>query len=227
MTRPVLSDPKPGPHPSWTASGVVAALEPLSTEKRSQRLQAILSKRTGSVTVLFDHPHDPHNGSAVLRSCDAFGVQRVHVICGHEQFAASRMVSKGSERWVDLIHHESPQVAADLLKKDGFKLLVTHPEGRLTPSDLSSIDKVALVLGNERDGVSPELAAHADDTIRIPMRGFVESLNVSVTAAILVQAACDGRPSDLSDGERRNIYARWLRKSVPRADEVLRALNPC
>ncbi len=227
MTNPVLREPDPGPHPAWTALGVIRALEPLSTEQRCERLKSILSERTGSVTVIFDHPHDPHNGSAVLRSCDAFGVQRVHVVCGDEQFAASRMVSKGSERWVDLIHHESPDIAADLLKNRGFRLLVTHPEGRLTPSDLSTLDKVALILGNERDGVSPELAARADDTIRIPMRGFVESLNVSVTAAILVQAACDGRPSDLSEEERQNIYARWLRKSVPRADEVLRALNPC
>jgi tRNA (guanosine-2'-O-)-methyltransferase len=82
-------------------------------------------------------------------------------------------------------------------------------------------------LGNERDGVSQELTELADDTVRIPMRGFVESLNVSVTAAILVQAACQGRPSDLSERERQNIYARWLRKSVPRADEVLGALKPC
>jgi tRNA (guanosine-2'-O-)-methyltransferase len=190
-------------------------------------LKSILGERTGSVTVVFDHPHDPHNGSAVLRSCDAFGVQRVHVICGQDQFAASRMVAKGSERWVDIIHHESAAVAARLLRQEGFRLFVTHPEGRLTPTDLVSLEKVAFILGNERDGVSQELTELADDTVRIPMRGFVESLNVSVTAAILVQAACQGRPSDLSERERQNIYARWLRKSVPRADEVLGALKPC
>lgn len=222
-----LPEPPPGPADAWTASAVISALEPLAMDARSSRLKSILASRTSSVTVVFDHPHDPHNGSAVLRSCDAFGVQRVHVICGDEQFAASRMVAKGSDRWVDIIHHESPRVAARLLRQDGFRLLVTHPEGRLTPADLSSIDKVALILGNERDGVSPELADLCDDTIQIPMRGFVESLNVSVTAAILVQAACQGRPGDLTEQERQNIYARWLRKSVPRADEVLHALKPC
>jgi tRNA (guanosine-2'-O-)-methyltransferase len=206
---------------------VIAALEPLTTDARGDRLKSILGERTGSVTVVFDHPHDPHNGSAVLRSCDAFGVQRVHVICGQDQFAASRMVAKGSERWVDIIHHESAAVAARLLRQEGFRLFVTHPEGRLTPTDLVSLEKVAFILGNERDGVSQELTELADDTVRIPMRGFVESLNVSVTAAILVQAACQGRPSDLSERERQNIYARWLRKSVPRADEVLGALKPC
>lgn len=222
-----LPEPAPGPTPAWTAAGVIAALEPLSMDARSARLKSILAARTSSVTVVFDHPQDPHNGSAVLRSCDAFGVQRVHVICGNEQFAASRMVAKGSERWVDIIHHERPEVAARVLRQEGFRLLVTHPEGRLTPADLPSLDKVALILGNERDGVSPELTELCDDTIQIPMRGFVESLNVSVTAAILVQAACQGRPSDLTEEERQNIYARWLRKSVPRADEVLHALKPC
>lgn len=227
MPEPTLSEPAPGPAPEWSAAGVIAALEPLATDERCERLKSILGARTGTVTVVFDHPHDPHNGSAVLRSCDAFGVQRVHVICGHEEFSASRMVSKGSERWVDIIHHESPEVAAGLLRQDGFRLLVTHPEGRLTPAHLAKMDKVALILGNERDGVSPELTRLADDTVQIPMRGFVESLNVSVTAAILVQAACQGRPSDLGERERENIYARWLRKSVPRADEVLQALKPC
>lgn len=222
-----LPPPPPGPALSWSAAGVIAALEPLATEARSERLKSILTKRTGSVTVVFDHPRDPHNGSAVLRSCDAFGVQRVHVICGQEQFAASRMVAKGSDRWVDIIHHESAEVATRFLRADGFRLLVTHPEGRLKPSDLCSLDKVALILGNERDGVSPELSRLADDTVQVPMRGFVESLNVSVTAGILVQAACQDRPGDLREPEQQNIYARWLRKSVPRADEVLHALKPC
>lgn len=222
-----LPEPPPGPTLNWTAAGVIAALEPLATEARSDRLKSILTKRTRSVTVVFDHPRDPHNGSAVLRSCDAFGVQRVHVICAQDQFAASRMVAKGSDRWVDIIHHESAEVAARFLRADGFRLLVTHPEGHLRPADLSSLDKVALILGNERDGVSPDLTRLADDTVRVPMRGFVESLNVSVTAGILVQAACQGRPGDLEERERQNIYARWLRKSVPRADEVLYALKPC
>lgn len=222
-----LPEPPPGPTDAWTAVGVISALEPLAMEARSARMSSILASRISSVTVVFDHPRDPHNGSAVLRSCDAFGVQRVHVICGNEQFAASRMVAKGSDRWVDIIHHESPEMAARILRQEGFRLLVTHPEGRLTPADLPSLDKVALILGNERDGVSPELSELCDDTIQIPMCGFVESLNVSVTAAILVHAACQGRPSDLTEHERQNIYARWLRKSVPRADEVLHALKPC
>jgi len=137
------------------------------------------------------------------------------------------MVAKGSDRWVDVIHHNSPAVAAQVLHDLDFQLLVTHPNGKLLPQELAQLPKVALILGNERDGVSAELTSLSDNTVRIPMRGFVESLNVSVTAGILVQAACTGREGDLSDQQRDNIYARWLRKSVPRADEVLAALEPC
>ncbi len=225
--NPGLLEPLPGPTDAWTAPGVIDALLPLTKEIRAERLSATLSHRLSSVTVVFDHPHDPHNGSAVLRSCDAFGVQRVHIIRGEERFSASHLIAKGSERWVDVIEHTDPHVAAAHLKQSGFKILVTHPEGNLTPNDLPQLGKIALVLGNERDGVGPALTAAADDTIRIPMCGFVESLNVSVTAAILVQAACQDRPGDLSPASRKNTYARWLRKSVPRADEVLSALEPC
>jgi tRNA (guanosine-2'-O-)-methyltransferase len=217
----------PGPSSDWTAAGIIEALWELTVAERRERLKSVLEKRIRSVTVVLDHPHDPHNGSAVLRSCDAFGVQRIHIVRGEESFAASRMVSKGSERWIDVLEHRDSVRLIEDLKASGFRTLVTHPEGRLTPADLGSLEKVALILGNERDGVSSELSQTADDTVKIPMCGFVESLNVSVSAAILLQAATSGRKGDLTVEERENTYARWLRKSVPRADEVLSALKPC
>jgi tRNA (guanosine-2'-O-)-methyltransferase len=137
------------------------------------------------------------------------------------------VVAKGSQRWVDIVEHDRPETVIEVLRKEGYRLLVTHPEGTLTPEDLDAIPRVALILGNERDGVCPELTAAADDTIRIPMCGFVESLNVSVSAAILARAACRTRSGDLSAERTLNVYARWLRNSVPRADEVLHALEPC
>jgi tRNA (guanosine-2'-O-)-methyltransferase len=217
----------PGPTPEWTANGIIDALSELTGKDRRVRLQSILEKRLSSVTMVLDHPHDPHNGSAVMRSCDAFGVQQIHIIRGQENFAASRTVSMGSERWIDMIEHRHPDPVIHHLRASGFRTLVTHPQGRLTPEDLGKLDKVALILGNERDGVSAELSQAADDTVQIPMCGFVESLNVSVSAAILLRAATRGRPGDLTAQERENTYARWLRKSVPRSDEVLSALKPC
>ncbi len=224
VSGPIL--PAPGPSPGWTAQGVIERLEPLTLEERRQRLSSTLANRLASVTVVFDNAHDPYNGSAVLRSCDAFGVQRVHVVVEHKEFTASKLIAKGSQRWVDIIEHTDPLVAVEHLKSSGFKLLATHPQGNLTPADLSGEEKIALLLGNERDGVGPVLTEAADDTVRIPMCGFVESLNVSVSAAILLQAATQGRQGDLSPEEQENIYARWLRRSVPRSDEVLNSFSP-
>jgi len=218
--------PPPGPNPAWTASAVIAALEPLVLPERLERLRAVLQRRLSSVTVVLDRPHDPHNGSAVLRSCDAFGVQTVHVLTTVESFSLSRKVAQGSERWVDVVEHREPSSLVRALRAADYRLVVTHPEGERTLDELPSLGRVALLLGNEHDGVSAELAEAADLRLAIPMRGFVESLNMSVSAALTVQAATAGRSGDLSPDHAQNVYARWLRSSVPRADEVLAALAP-
>ena len=207
----------------WTPEGVIATLEPLSGEARSARLREVIERRVGSVTVVMDAPHDPHNGAAVLRSCEAFGVCEVHVVQRVEPFLVAATVTKGTERWVEVRPASSASEAVERLRGAGFRLIAMHPSGRLKPSDLASIPRLALVLGNEHDGISEELERAADDSVQIPMRGFVESLNVSVAAAILLHAATEGRPGDLSEAERRRLYAIGLCQSVPRAREILEA----
>ena len=208
----------------WSAQGVIEVLEPLTREQRRERIVAVAERRLKSVTVVLDAPHDPHNGAAVMRSCDAFGIQQLHVVPGDEPFQVSHAVAKGTERWVDVIVHESPERAARALRQGGFELIATHPSGTLTPSDLGSIERLALVLGNEHAGIRPALTSAATGTVRIPMRGFVESLNVSVSAAILLWAATDGRPSgDLTPEEKQDFYAIGLLQSVPRARDILAA----
>ena len=216
--------PWAGPTSAWTAKGVIAALEPLVLPERLQRLQSVLTRRLSSVTVVLDRPHDPHNGSAVLRSCDAFGVQSVHVLSTAEPFSISRKVAQGAERWVDVAVHQDPQALLRVLRTLDYRLVVTHPQGEHDLRELGSLGRVALLLGNEHDGVLPELARAADLRLAIPMRGFVESLNMSVSAALTVQAATAGRSGDLPAEHAENVYARWLRATVPRADEVLAAL---
>lgn len=218
--------PSPGPTSRWTARAVIDALEPLVLPERLERLKAVLAHRLASVTVVLDRPRDPHNGSAVVRSCDAFGVQTIHVLATAEPFAISRKVAQGTQRWVDVISYDdAPSLVAALHEKE-YRLVVTHPEGDLELTDLPTLGRVALVLGNEHDGVQPALTRVADARLRIPMRGFVESLNMSVSAALTVQAATAGRPGDLSPEHAENVLARWLRATVPRADDVLAALAP-
>lgn len=200
---------------------VVGLLEPLVLERRRERLKGVIDRRLESVQVVFDAPHDPHNGAAVVRSCEAFGVQFVHVIERKEAFLASPTVARGSEKWVDLRRWNDVQAAVDALRAGGLELVAAHPDGELAPADLGAIPRLALVLGNERDGIAGDLAAACARRVRVPMRGFVESLNVSVSAAILLSYAVGGRPGDLAAADRLRLYARGLYFSVDRADEVL------
>jgi tRNA (guanosine-2'-O-)-methyltransferase len=193
---------------------VIETLEPLTVDERS---------RIGSVTVLMDAPHDPHNAAAVLRSCDGLGIPRVHVVPRGEEFAVGRTVAKGAERWIEIVRHRTPEVALQALHAQGFTTVATHPEGNLAPEELASLPRVAIILGNEHDGLRDALHEGAKNSVRIPMRGFVESFNVSVAGAVLLYAATRGRTGDLSETEQARCYARALVRSVPRALEVLEA----
>jgi tRNA (guanosine-2'-O-)-methyltransferase len=201
---------------------VVRVLEPLVTESRRARLHRIVAQRLASVAVIFDRPYDPHNGAAVLRSCEAFGVQRLHVVeRPGTPFAVARSVARGAEKWIDVTRHMAPASAVGWAQAAGMTLVATHPGGELTPSELARMPRVALVLGNEREGIQEEMARACAASVRVPMRGFGESLNVSVTAAILLNAATEGRPGDLEPDARRKLYARGLYLSVEHAREIL------
>jgi tRNA (guanosine-2'-O-)-methyltransferase len=211
---------------AWTVDAVIETLEPLASDERQARIRSVLEQRLGSVTVLLDAPHDPHNGSAVMRTCDAFGIPTVHVVPREEAFLIARRITKGTERWLEVHHHSTPEAAAQYLQRRGFELVASHPQGELTPPDLAHIPRLALLLGNEHGGICATLRQAATRAVRIPMRGFVESLNVSVAAAVLLAAATHGRPGDLARDERRRLYARALFRSVPRAGEILAACTP-
>lgn len=221
--EPLLATPWPAP---FSVERVIEVLEPLVLEPRRARLLQVIGERLQSVTLVMDAPHDPHNGAAVLRSADAFGVQSVHIVPRSESFLVSANVAKGTERWVDVTTHPTAESAIGALRQQSYRLVATHPEGRLVPDDLATIPRVALVMGNEHDGISEALARAADDSVRIPMRGFVESLNVSVSAAVLLAFATRGRSGDLGQTAQRLLYARGLYRTVKRAEEVLDASAP-
>lgn len=200
---------------------VIRLLEPLVLERRRERLLSVIHARLGSVQVVFDAPHDPHNGAAVVRSCEAFGVQRVNVVERKEAFLLASTVTRGSEKWIDLRRWPTADDVVRALRSDGYELVGAHADGELSPNDLAAIPRLAIVLGNERDGISDDLSSACARRVRVPMRGFVESLNVSVSAAILLASATVGRPGDLPEADRRRLYARGLYLSVDRADDVL------
>jgi len=201
---------------------VVRLLEPLVLDRRAERLRGVIDRRLSSVQVVFDAPHDPHNGAAVVRSCEAFGVQFVHVVERKEPFLAAPSVARGAEKWVDLRRWSRVEDAVANMREQGLELVAADPNGELDPHELAAIPRLALVLGNERDGIAAELAAACDRRVRVPMRGFVESLNVSVSAAILLAQATYGRKGDLSPEDRLRLYARGLYLTVDKADQVLK-----
>ncbi|HEY5955389.1 MAG TPA: RNA methyltransferase [Polyangiaceae bacterium] len=210
----------------WTAAGVIRALEPLAMPRRVSRIRDVFAARLNSVTVVMDAPHDPHNGAAIMRSCEAFGVQCLHAVERIEPFLVARKVSQGTERWIDVIRHRDVKSALGALERGRYELVVAHPEGELVPADLRHIERVAIMMGNERDGVCEELTRAAAHTVRVPMRGFVESLNVSVTTALLLAPAVGDRVGDLSDAEQETLVARALIASVPRAEVILGNMRP-
>lgn len=200
---------------------VIRLLEPLVTAPRRARLVQVIARRLASVAVVLDGPYDPHNGAAIVRTCDAFGVQRVHVIERSVGFLAAASVARGAHKWIDLVRWRDADAAAASLKKDGLVLVAADADGELVPEDLADLPRVAIVLGNERTGIGEDLRRHCARTVRVPMRGFVESLNMSVAAAVLLAAAVRAREGDLDPASRARLYARGLYFSVPRAADVL------
>jgi tRNA (guanosine-2'-O-)-methyltransferase len=220
-----LVDPRIVRAEAHDPEAVVRILEPMVTDARRARLHEIIGQRLASVAVIFDRPYDPHNGAAVIRSCEAFGVQQLHIVeRPGTPFSVARTVTRGAEKWIDVTCHKAPPSVIAWANERDIPLVATHPEGELTPDELGAMPRVCVVLGNERDGIHDDLARACSARVRVPMRGFVESLNVSVTGAILLHAATRGRSGDLDDETRRRLYARGLYLSVPRAEEVLVAM---
>ncbi|MFW6049702.1 MAG: TrmH family RNA methyltransferase [Myxococcota bacterium] len=214
-----VPDEPPLPAPP---GAVIEALAPLVTERRLARIRQVAAGRTLSVVPVLERLADPHNGSAVLRSADAFGLQQVHVVEHPAGFLAAHRVSRGTDRWLDVVRHRDAAACAAHLHEHGYRLILAGADGELRPEDLARPARVALVLGHEREGPSEAMRDAADGAVAVPMAGFVESLNVSVAAGILLYAATRGRGGDLDASAQEMLTARFLFNSVKDAERVLR-----
>ena len=161
------------------------------TQERCARIREVLEKRQPDLTLVMDNIHDPHNVSAILRSCDAFGVYKVHLYYTTEAFPTiGGKTSASSRKWVYREKHTDPGETLETLRSQGFRIAGTGfgPQAiPLTQWDLSQPS--AIILGNEHSGISPELKAGIDTELFIPMQGMVQSLNVSVAAAVILYEA--------------------------------------
>ena len=201
------------------------------TPERRRRMEQALAERTRYLTVVLEDIYQSHNASAVLRSCDGFGVQDVHIIENRNRYQLNRDVALGTSQWLTLSTYSEQEhntlAAFETLRGRGYRIVATAPHRSAWNVQEIPIEDgpIALVLGNELDGLTDVALQHADEYLRIPMRGFVDSFNISVAAALFthflsyrIRAA--GLPWQLSAEEQQEIRLAWLRRSVRRVESV-------
>jgi len=199
--------------------------------ERKARIDAVVAGRTLTLTVVMEAFCDPQNVNAVLRTCEAFGVQELHVVEGPmKAFDRNKKISQNADKWLDVHRWRSSAECLAHLRAQGFSIYVTHLDpGTRALGELSFAGKVALVFGNESRGVSDEAVGLADATFAIPMRGFVQSFNVSVAAAITLAKAVErreverGRHGDLADDEAAALRERFYVLAVKQRARIAKA----
>lgn len=205
-------------------------LEGYVTEKRRNLFQKVLAERTRHFSVVLENIYQEHNSSAVVRSCDIFGVQDLHVIENTYSSKVSRHVARGSQKWLTFHRYKKDtNNTADCfkdLKEKGYQIIATTPHNDscyLHDFDISK--KSAFVFGVEKEGVSEYVKENADGFLKIPMVGFTESLNISVAAAIILENLTTRlRKSELNwrltEEEREELYYEWIEKSIKNVDKI-------
>ena len=202
-------------------------LEGFLTEQRKVRFLQVLEQRTKFLTVAIEDVFQMHNASAVIRSCEAFGIQEAHVIEGKYGNQLDSEIAMGAEKWVDVHRYQTTQDCIDHLKKEGYSVVATTPHTNdKFLEDFQLEGKTALFFGTERNGLSQEVLEQADAFLKIPMNGFTESLNISVAAAIMLQMLSSQLRKgnfqwQLSEEEKVAKRLDWAKKTIKSIDDVL------
>ena len=197
------------------------------TEARRQRFIEVLSRRTKLLTVAIEDVFQLHNTSAIIRSCDAFGIQEVHVVEDRFEDRLDKNIAMGSEQWVDVTRYADSASCLDALKRKGYRIVATVPYNGSVSMDAFQIDApTALFFGTEKEGLSAAVLERSDTFLTIPMVGFPESLNVSVSAAILIQRLSSqlrdsNLPWQLHPEEILEKRLEWTKKSIKNVEGII------
>jgi tRNA (guanosine-2'-O-)-methyltransferase len=195
-------------------------LEGFLTDNRKENFLKVLKNRTNHFTVVVEDVFQMHNASAVMRSCEVFGVQNMNVIEQRFGKRIDKQIAMGAQKWVDITPFDSVSNCIDTLKSKGYQIIATTPhtdDCNLEDFDFSKPS--ALCFGTEKEGLSEEIMQKADGFLKIPMVGFTESLNISVSAAIILQNLTNRlRNSDipwqLNEAQILEKRLDWARKSI-------------
>jgi tRNA (guanosine-2'-O-)-methyltransferase len=210
---------------------LITYLKGFMSDRRVQRFDDVIAMRSDYMRVVLENVYQAHNASAVVRSCDCFGIQHVHFIENRNRMKLSDDVAMGSSNWLSIHRHNEKEnntvETLQDLKKAGYRIIATTPhKDDFTPDTLPIDQKIALVFGTEIDGISPEVVQMADGFVKIPMYGFTESFNISVSAAICMYALSSRIRAEvpnhlLSEEEKTDIYLDWLKCSVEKSEALI------
>ncbi|HPI39697.1 MAG TPA: RNA methyltransferase [Pseudobdellovibrionaceae bacterium] len=209
---------------------VLDKVGPLLTEERQKKIAHIVEERNFSILPVLEGIYDRGNISAVMRSAEAMGFVHFHVIESQEKFKEANRVTQGADKWVEVQKWKDSKSCIQNLKSKGYRLCVTTLEGAVDISEVDFTIPTALVLGNEKEGVSSEMLAAADVRVKIPMVGFVQSYNISVAGALSLYHIFQdrkrklGRSGDLSEVEKKILTAHYYLRSQPSGVDYLRRL---
>lgn len=206
----------------------LAYLEGILTENRKERFLEVLKNRTNHFTVAVEDIFQFHNTSAVMRSCEVFGIQELNIVEQRFGKDIDKEIAMGAQKWVDINKYDTIGNCIDTLKEKGYQIIATTPHNdSCLLHEFDVTKKSALFFGTEKEGLSEEVMSKADGYLKIPMVGFTESLNISVSAAIIIQDLTNRlRQSDvnwqLSDEEileKRLLWAKNTIKDIKRIEE--------
>ncbi len=201
------------------------------TERRKNLFEEVISKRTRHFTIATEDVYQLHNTSAVMRSCDVFGIQDLHVIEEKVSKKIDREIAMGAQKWVNIDRHNSTKECINNLKENGYQIIATTPHNNSTElKDFDISKKSAFFFGKEKEGLSDIVLDAADGYLKIPMYGFTESLNISVAAAIILQTLVSKlKDSDidweLSEQEKNQIRLHWAKMSIRSSTKIIERFN--
>lgn len=206
----------------------LAFLENILTDNRKEKFLRVLQNRTKHFTIAIEDVFQMHNASAVMRSCEVFGIQELHVIEERYGKSIDKEIAMGAQKWVDIHTYDNVSNCVATLKRNGYQIIATTPhENDCLLDDFDISKPSALFFGTERDGLSEEILQQADGFLKIPMVGFTESLNISVSAAIIIQnimnrlrhSSLDWQLSETEILEKRLAWAKNSIKDIKRIEQ--------
>lgn len=209
---------------------LVHYLTNLVSENRKKKFDDVLNYRTRHITIALEDIFQTHNASAVLRSCDIFGIQDIHIIENRNEYVPNKDIAMGSAQWLNTYVYKNEENntlnCINQLKEKGYRIVATSPHETDCTIDELPIDKpLALIFGTELTGISDTVKEHADEFVKIPMYGFTESFNISVSVALSLstltkkmhQSTTDWQ---LNDQEKDILLLKWLRNTIKLVDMV-------